>query len=204
MKKFIVLIPLLVACAFALAAQSQPFDTAGVAGAAWARMEIENGDTTYVMALRMVRITDRRIFKSRDEQNQYYRYRIAAGKVYPYAVQAINLYNEIMAETKDMKKGKRKRYIRSEHHELKDEFEDRLKGLSRTQGRVLIKMIERQVGKPFYEVIRETRGGMTAVYWHNLGKLWDYDLKQGYQLGADTLLDEVLLDYDFGDSVYKY
>ena len=39
----------------------------------------------------------------------------------------------------------------------------------------------------------------TATYWNALGKLWGYDLKEGYVPGNDLLLDDVLLDYDFGD-----
>lgn len=54
-----------------------------------------------------------------------------------------------------MSKGKRRRYIRHEHKDLKDDFSEDLKKLSKTEGRVLIKMIERNLDKPFYEVIRE-------------------------------------------------
>jgi hypothetical protein len=74
-----------------------------------------------------------------------------------------------------------------------------MKNLTKTQGMVLIKMIEKQLGKPFYEIISETRGGFTATYWNALGKFYGYDLKAGYKTGADPLLDEVFLDYDFGD-----
>lgn len=165
---------------------------------AWARMEIENGDTTFVMSLRPARVWGKRTFKDLQEQRQYFLYYRAAKKVYPYALQAIEMYQDIEAETKDMSKRQRRRYLRHEHKELKEDFKDQMKNLSRTEGRVLIKMIEKELNKPFYDVIRETRGGMTAAYWHNVGKLWDYDLKQGYTPGADPLLDEVFLDYDFG------
>jgi predicted HNH restriction endonuclease len=167
-------------------------------------MEVVNGDTTFVMSLRLVRISDRRIFKDSSEWLQYYKYKIAARKVYPYAVQAINLYNDIRLETMDMGRWKRKRYIRKEHKELKDDFTDKLKGLSRTQGKVLIKMIERQVGKSFFDIVKETRGGAVANYWNTLGKMYNYDLKDAYRVGSDPLLDEVLMDYDFGEAVWRY
>jgi hypothetical protein len=167
---------------------------------AWARMVVENGDTIFDMALRAIKIWQPRKFKDLDEQTMYFRYKYAAKKVYPYALQAIALYEEIEAETQDMNKRKRKRYIRREHKELKEDFTDQMKNLSKTQGKILIKMIEKEVGKPFYDIVSQTRGGFTATYWHNLGKLYGYDLKQGYHLGDDSLLDEVLLDYDFGDN----
>ena len=74
-----------------------------------------------------------------------------------------------------------------------------MKNLSKTEGKVLIKMIESQLDKPFYDIIKSTRGTVTAAYWNTLGKLNGYDLKQGYEVGEDPLLDDVLLDYDFGN-----
>lgn len=171
---------------------------------AWARMEIVNGDTTFVMSLRPVRITARWKFTDLQQQRQYYLYTRAARKVYPYAIEAVGLYEDIQDETQDMRKGQRRRYIRREHKEMKDDMKDQMMNLSKTEGRVLIKMIERQLGKPFYTIIRETRGGTTATYWHQLGKLWGYDLKEGYSLGADPLLDAVFIDYDFGDPLFQY
>lgn len=177
-------------------------DTARYRGG-WALMEVIDGDTIYNMTLTQVRVSSRRQFKDLQEQRQYWLYRRAAQKVYPYAVQAIQLYNEMQEETKDMSKRKRKKHIKKEGKELKEDFKEQLKQLSKTQGKVLIKMIERQVNKPFYSILSETRGGMTAMYWQNLGKIWGYDLKEGYQEGADPLLDETLIDYDFGAKVYE-
>ena len=171
---------------------------------AWARMEVENGDTVFVMSLRLHRVASKRQFKDFSEQRQYYLYTRAARRVYPFAVQAIDLYNEIQQETQDMRKGQRRRFIRKEHHELKEDFKEQMKNLSKTEGKVLIKMVERQLDKPFYDIIRDTRGGGTAAYWHQLGKIWGYDLKDGYHLGADGLLDEVLIDYDFGAAIWRY
>lgn len=179
------------------ATPAMPADTTAPKGA-WARLEVENGDSTFVMALRMVKVASRRHFKDFAEQRQYFLYMRAARKVYPYALQAITLYEDIAQETEHMNKRQRKRYIRKEHKELREDFKEQMKSLSRTEGKVLIKMIEKEVGKPFYDIIKDTRGGMTASYWHNLGKFWGYDLKDGYAPGSDPLLDEIFLDYDFG------
>jgi Domain of unknown function (DUF4294) len=199
-------------CVLSLLATFQPLfaqpttatpDTIRYQGA-WALMEIVDGDTIYNMTLRQVRVSGPRKFGDTEEQTQYRRYQRAARKVYPFAVQAVELYWQIQDETEGMNKRKRKRHIRHEHKEVKEDFKEQLKELSKTQGRVLIKMIERQIGKPFYDIISETRGGMTAVYWQNLGKFWGYDLKDGYHEGADPMLDEVLLDYDFPRKIYEH
>lgn len=193
-------------CTLAVQAQSgpSPMQDTMSQGGAWARLEIENGDSTFVMALRPVRISARRTYKDLDEQRQFWLYTRSARRVYPYALEAIGLYEQIQEETQDMSKHKRKRYIRHEHKEMKEDMTETLKNLSKTEGKVLIKMIESQLHKPFYDVVKETRGSTTAMYWNTLGKIWGYDLKEGYQPGADILLDDVLLDYDFGDPTVFY
>ncbi len=188
------------ACAlvlFAMEAASQN-DTFPAPRGAWARLEVENGDSTFVMSLRPVKVSSKRKFKDLQEQRQYFLYKRAAKRVYPYALQALDLYSEISTETADMNKRQRRRHLRKEHKELKEDFQDQLKNLSKTEGKVLIKMLEKELDQPFYDLLKETRGSTTAIYWHNLGKIWGYNLKDGYRVGADTLLDEVLLDYDFG------
>ncbi|TNE52625.1 MAG: DUF4294 domain-containing protein [Bacteroidetes bacterium] len=200
MKRGLLYILILAACAPVFAQPGSPSDPAELPApqGAWARLEVLNGDSTFVMALRLVKVAARRKFSNFAEQRQYYLYMRAARKVYPYALQAIDLYDEIAQETQQLNKRQRKRYIRKEHKELKEDFKEQMKKLSRTEGRVLIKMVEKELGEPFFDIIRDTRGSFTANYWHNLGKFWDYDLKEGYVEGADPLLDEVFLDYDFG------
>lgn len=165
---------------------------------AWARMEVEFGDTVFVMMLRPVRVSEKRNFSNQDEMRQYYIYSRAAKKVYPYAVQALDIYNEWQEDTADLHKRKRRKVAKEEQKAIQEQFEERLRKFTKTEGKVLVKMLERETGKSFFDLIREMRGGPAAVYWTNLSRVWGYDLKEGYILGADTLLDEVLVDYDFG------
>jgi hypothetical protein len=170
----------------------------------WSLMEVDGSDTLYSMSLRQVFIYGQRIFKSTEERTKYHLYKRSAKVVYPYALEAIKLYEELQEETEDMSKRKKRRHIKRTQKDLKDDFKDKLKNLTKTQGYVLVEMIERQTGKPFYDVVKEMRGGATAAYWNELGKLYGYHLKDGYELGKDPLLDEVLIEYDFGASIYKY
>ena len=180
------------------------YDSTAYQGGAWARLEIENGDSTFVMALRPVKISAPRKFRDQDEQRQYWRYVRAARKVYPYAIRAVDLYDQVQEEAGNMNRRQRRRYMRHEHRELKEDLTETLKNFTRTEGHVLIKMIEKELRQPFYTVIQGTRGSTTAAYWNAMGKLWGYDLREGYHIGADTLLDEVLFDYDFGDTSWMY
>ncbi len=166
---------------------------------AWATLEIVNGDSTFLMTLHPARLVAKRTFKDLEEQQQFRRYVWAAQRVYPYALEAVELYQEMEDETADMNKRQRKRHFKHEHHELKEDMTERMKNLSKTEGQVLVKMIEKELDMPFYELVRNTRGSITATYWNTLGQFWGYDLKKGYKPGDDPLLDEVFIDYDFGN-----
>jgi hypothetical protein len=170
----------------------------------WVYREVIDGDTIYSAVMRVYNIKDKRVFKSDAERTELMRYKIRAQKVYKYAVQAIEVYETSMEEVEDMNRRERRKHLKKKKTEFKGAFEEELKNLSKEQGYMLIKMIERQLGKPCYDIIKDTRGTMTAAYWHNASKIWGYDLKEGYIKGKDPLLDEVLLDYDFGQAIWKY
>jgi len=79
---------------------------------------------------------------------------------------------------------------------LDDEFKEPLKKLTKTQGYILIKMIEKELDTPFYDLVKNLRGGFVAGYWNQLGRLNGYRIKNGYIEGEDNILDVILQDYD--------
>ncbi len=157
---------------------------------------ITDSDTIIIADLEDVSVSSPRAFKSRAEYRLYLKYRRYAAKVYPYAVEAIRIFRETDYVTKNMKRGKKKRHIKRLQKEYKKEFKDKLKNLTKTQGKILVKMIEKELDMVFYDMLRDLRGGFTATYWHQLGKLNGYDLKEGYIVGDDEILDLVLQDFD--------
>ena len=157
----------------------------------------KNGDTLILARLDDITVSSPRDFKDREEYNKYKRYRRYAAKVYPYAVEAIRIFQEVEAETGKLKKKRhRKKFIREKQKELKEEFEEPLRKLTKTQGKVLIKMIERELDTPLYALIKDLRSGFTASYWNTVGKLYGHNLKDGYIIGEDPILDAVLNDMD--------
>lgn len=156
----------------------------------------ENGDTLYVAEdLLTVSLTSPRNFKSREEYNRYRYYLKCAAIVYPYAKESIAVFRQLNEETGQMRKHKRKRYARKLQRELDDKFEEPLKGLTKIQGKILVKMLERELDVPLYELIKTYRGGFSAGYWNTMSKFWGYDLKHGYLEGEDPILDAVLQDF---------
>lgn len=159
------------------------------------------GDTLIVASLEGVSISSLRSFENDDDYRRYRRYRQYAIKVYPYAVQAIRIFRETEYAINNLSNRESKRYIRRLQRELKDEFADPLKNLSKTQGLILIKMIERELDTPMYDLIKDLRGGVTATYWNTMGKLFGHNIKDGYIDGEDRILDAVLNDFNVSYTV---
>ncbi|HRJ16124.1 MAG TPA: DUF4294 domain-containing protein [Saprospiraceae bacterium] len=154
------------------------------------------GDTLIVANLEDISVSSPRMFDNEDEAKKYRRYRRYAADVYPYAVEAIKVFHEVQDATEDMRRGKAKRYAKHLYKDMKDNFEDPLKNLTKTQGMILIKMVERELKTPTYFIIKDLRGNWTAGYWGTVGKMFGHNLKEGYIPGKDRILDMVLDDFN--------
>jgi hypothetical protein len=168
-------------------------------GGKWVNVMLtEEGDTLFIAdnLMQEISLTSPRKFKTREEYLRYRRYLRYAAKVYPYAKEAIKIFNEVEYATENMKKSQRKKHIRKLQKQLKDDFEDPLKKLTKTQGLILTKMIEREADKSMYDLIKGLRGGMSATYWSTASRFWGYRLKDKYKEGDDPILDVVLKDFN--------
>jgi Domain of unknown function (DUF4294) len=154
------------------------------------------GDSILYCELRPVEISAPRVFANVDEYKRYERYQRYAAAVVPYAVEAVKTYRELEAETRNGTHKERKKYISELEDKLNDKFKEQLKNLTRTQGFLLIKMIEREIHMPFYDLVKDVKGGFYAVTWNEFGKFYGYSLKDGYQRGNDLILDSILDKYD--------
>jgi len=160
------------------------------------RVRIEGKDTIVIATIPEVVIKAPPVFADDEEYRQYMRYKRYAMEVLPYAIEGIRLYREYQRETEDMKKGQAKKYAKHIQKDVREDFTDPLKNLSRTQGKILVKMIEKHLDLPMYDVLRDVRGGFTATKWQTVGRLYGYDLKEGYIPGKDRILDMILNDIE--------
>jgi hypothetical protein len=91
-------------------------------------------------------------------------------------------------------KHQRSVYIKAREKELMSKYQDELKALSVTQGQLLMKLMDREVNKTTYEIIKETRGTMQAFMWQQLARLFGSDLKIGYDgKGEDKMIERILI-----------
>ena len=155
----------------------EPSGTTTINGQRLPFMIDECGDTLVMATLNDVSVSSLREFDNREDYLKYRRYRRYAAVVYPYAVEAIKLFREVEYATEHMKDREQKRYIRQLHRDLKREFTDPLKGLTQTQGKILIEMIERELDTPLFFLIKDLRNGLTASYWNTMSGLFGHDIK---------------------------
>ncbi|MEY4902368.1 MAG: hypothetical protein RLZZ292_183 [Bacteroidota bacterium] len=149
-------------------------------------------DTAYVINFPDIPITAPYFFKDAEEEKLFRRYKRYAQVVYPYAVEAVKVFRKVQDTTTNMGYWDRRSHIKGLQKELKAKFEDKLTNLSKTQGKVLIKMIERELNVPMYDMVSEVKGGFTATYWTFFSSFYGYHLKHGYVKGEENILDYVL------------
>ena len=142
------------------------------------------------------KMNERQLEKYKEE---WTRLRNAVYVTYPYARTAGRLMNDINEQLKNISgKKEKKKYIKSREKELKDQFADPLSNLSVYQGKVLMKLINRQTGNDCYEIVKEYRGGITARLYQTVAFFFSSSLKQEWDLKdkVDHQIESIVMEID--------
>jgi hypothetical protein len=140
------------------------------------------------------------IFKGKidvESRKQFELLRNRVYKTYPYAKLASERLTALNRGMKSLKTNKeKKKYFKIVEDYLNNDFEARLKKLSRKQGQILIKLIHRQTGITTYELVKNLKSGWTAFWSNTTAKMFDLNLKQQYspyQVNEDYLIETILV-----------
>lgn len=160
---------------------------------------LDGADTVYVADLPPAVVFD---FpgkaKGGREWREFYRTVHNFAKTYPYALlakQKLDLAENYL-QSHDLNRREREKYLSEFQAQLFYEFEQPLRNLTFTQGRILLRLIERETGISSYYIIRNYRGGAAAGFWQGVAKLFGADLKKPYdRFGEDRLLEELVQLY---------
>lgn len=195
MKKFLFISFLILICTKLLVAQSPLTE-----GERWVSATINQGDTIPMVHLNFVNINAPRVFKSTKEKEKYNRLKYNVEKVYPYAKlasQLLNKYEDSIALAKTEKE--KKRFYKQVEDDLRAQYEEELMNLSVTQGRILIKLIDRETGNSSYELVKDLRNMVTAFFWQGLARIFGHDLKSEYDPnGYDKDIEQIVLALENG------
>ncbi len=125
--------------------------------------------------------------------------------VYPYALAAAAVFKDINDNLENLDRRRdRRQYLKSIDRNLDVTFKEPLKNLSIDQGHVLIKLINRQTGKNCFSIIRELKGGFTAVMWQSVGIFFNNNLNRDYDPeNDDRELEGFVKDLE-ASNAYRY
>lgn len=163
---------------------------------------IEGKDTIYIDNIRASKVYSRVPRMKGREWRKYYRLVHNFSETYPYAIVARKLVAEAdstIAADK-LKRVKRDRYINQVQKELFSVFESQMRSLTVSQGALLMKLIDREVGKSSYSIIKDYKNGMAAGFWQGIAKIFGSDLKKPYDPeGEDKATEELVELWESGD-----
>jgi len=141
-------------------------------------------------------VFENRKFSSTKEKKYYYWYYKKVHKAYPFATLASDKMKEINRDLEGIKsKRKRKKQIKKIQKFMEGEFTAQLKKLTRTEGRILIKLIHRQTGETMYELIKEYRSSWKAFWYNSSAGLFKLSLKSEYHpegVALDFIVEDIL------------
>jgi hypothetical protein len=144
---------------------------------------IVNNDTIPYIVMPWVVINGQRSFYSKKKYAEWTKLKYNVKRVYPYAILAAAKLKEFdLVLATIPKEADRKAYLKKSEKELQKEFGEELKNLSINQGRILMKLIDRETGKTTYTIIKDMRGNFNAFMWQSLATLFGSSMKQEFNL----------------------
>ncbi len=152
---------------------------------------VVNGDTLPLVNLETVEVFTEYTFKTQKQREKWTSIRHNVKVVYPYAILAAAKLKEYdVALTKIPTEKERKAFIKNCEKDLRAEFEDQLKGLTVTQGVILMKLINRETGKTTYDVVKQLRGGFQATMWQTVARIFGHNMKVEYDSAEEDIMIE--------------
>ena len=135
-------------------------------------------------------------FNSKQDRRRYLILRRKTRKVYPYAKMAAERLTTMTERLKTVeKKRDRKRYTKRIQKYIEEEFSEKLKKLTRTEGQILVKLIHRQTGRTAFALVKELRTGWRAFWYNTTANLFDISIKEEYkpyEVKEDYLIEDIL------------
>ena len=160
-------------------------------------VRLENGEVVPAFLIPEVVVVAFRPWKSEDERQQYLRLKRNVLRVLPYAIYAQKRYAQLdhdLALAQNRKE--ERRLVKECEHEIKHKINSEVKNLSISQGKILIKLIERQTGNTSYDLVKEMKGGVTAFVYQGVARVVGHNLKSTYNPQEDFVIETIIREYE--------
>ena len=174
------------------AAQSRRQRVRGASAARWQRDKA--GDSVLFITILPVRVGGGVNLKEHERMVR------AVKKVYPLAKDAAHRLELLDEELRELeRKRDQKAYMKAVEDALKSEITPMLWKMTRYEGKILLKLIDRETDSTVFGIIKELRSGFTAGFYQALARLFGNNLKLEYDPeGEDAVLEQIVLYYNAG------
>jgi len=193
-KKILVISLILLLSANLFAQDSTSTEVKDSSNYVYIEINDQNRDSILIYEFEEFKMKD---FQTEEQREEFRKLVRNVRKVLPYAkLAAFRLQmmedNLAMLETKKA----RTKYIKETEKAIKEEFLTSLKKMSRSQGKLLLKLIHRETGKTSYEILKGYRGSAEAFYWTAFAKFYDADIDEEYDEILDYQIEYIIKAYD--------
>ena len=128
----------------------------------------------------------------RYNQMNYY-----VGKILPYLDKSVRMFHDIETQTAGMNRRQRRQYVKGRQHEIKINFEDKLRTLNKTQGSYLVKAINRNLGTSVYSILKKYNKPLKAYYYRTVGNMNGIDLDEKYDPEKNKNFEKIMQRYGY-------
>lgn len=153
--------------------------------------EVQGNDTIPLVHLKTVEVYTTYLFGSAGHYEQWTRIKANVKIVYPYAILAaakLKEYNNALHRMTD--KDMQKVFLKQCEKDLRKDFEEELKALTVSQGKILMKLIDRETGQTTYDIVKQLRGTFQAAMWQALARIFGHNMKVEYDAKTEDLMIE--------------
>ena len=140
-------------------------------------------------------------FKSKKERKRYNKLERDVIRVYPYAVligRLLQEYSAVMDSIAELSFFKRRKEKKEVFTAIEDQliatYGKQVRRLTKNQGRILIRLVDRETDFTSHQIIKDFRGFFIAGFWQLTARLFGHNLKSNYnpEFGEDKLIEHIL------------
>jgi len=162
-------------------------------------MQVDGNDTIYLAFLRDIYVYPKIKFNSRKQEEFYWRTVRDVKRTLPFAKIVSAELNRVNALILKMPKASQKKYLAKYEKEVFDKYESDLRKLSMNQGKMLLKLIDRECNSTSYDLIKTYRGSISAFFWQGVARIFGSNLKSEYDAkGNDRIVERVIVLVESG------
>lgn len=158
------------------------------------QLQIKDMDTFYLAHMHDIWVYPKMVFKNKKQERFYWKTVRDVKKTLPFAKmlsKEMAYADEQLAKIDDKKL--RKKWWKAHERYLFRKYEQEFRGMTASQGQMLMKLMDRESDRTSYEIIKHYRGKASANFWQFIAKLFKNDLKEGYDAAdKDRIVERVI------------